>query len=169
MRCCCFAHCAGPKLDSCPVLSYSHARECELHFFSPKILCVVQFYTTHMEIKKIQILFYKSGAEQTQLYNINIVKLPLKQTTLYRSVGKCFKCSRKGQGRMGSTLSTAFFFLWTFFNVYYISQFTNIDFFYKQYISCLIGPITIMSRSKWTERPNKIISQPSLSRVIRGD
>ena len=29
-------------------------------FFLPKILCVVQFYTTHMEIKKIfQILFYK--------------------------------------------------------------------------------------------------------------
>ena len=41
MRCCCFAHWAGPKLDSCPVFSYSHARACELHFFFPKILCVV--------------------------------------------------------------------------------------------------------------------------------
>jgi len=74
-------------------------------------MCSVVLYYSHGNKKKIfQILFYKSGAEQTQLYNINIVKLPLKQTTLYRSVGKCFKCSRKGQGRMGSTLSTVFFF-----------------------------------------------------------
>ena len=111
MRCCCFAHWAGPKLDSCPVFSYSHARECELHFFSSKNpMCSVVLYYSHGNKKKIfQILFYKSGAEQTQLYNINIVKLPLKQTALYRSVGKCFKCSRKGQGRMGSTLSTVFF------------------------------------------------------------
>ena len=58
MRCCCFAHWAGPKLDSCPVFSYSHARECELHFFSSKNpMCSVVLYYSHGN-KKNYFKFY---------------------------------------------------------------------------------------------------------------